>query len=492
MREAARTDPQWLISRRVVERVRITGRLILDTPAHFGNGDSDGLTDISLARDALTGQPLLTGTSIAGALRNYLREFERGFEWAEAHDGATWAEQLFGHLHTDDKASVQSWLVVEDALGVGAHTELRDGVAITPRTRTAEDGLKFDLELISAGTYFELGFELALSGDDARRQLWLGALITALQGFGQTAGEGQITLGTRKRRGLGQCHVEGWRTHCFAMADRQEFLDWLRGGAGRAQDGLPEAVLLNSQRYELRLTAEFEVEGSLLVRSDTGNPNAADMVHLRSRRGGQAVPILPGTSLAGALRGRALRIANTVLGEAGPALVEQLFGPRNEPGGSPRPLRSSRLSVGESDITGGVADRIQNRLKIDRFTGGAYPSALFSQQPLWSVAGSNAAVLTIDLRVRRPAGARPEDFEAWAGLLLLLLKDLWTGDLALGGESSVGRGRLKGRSAALELDGQRWQLLDGTAITITPPEAVATLEAWVASFNRWAPVAQEA
>ena len=32
---------------------------------------------------------------------------------------------------------------------------------------------------------------------------------------------------------------------------------------------------------------------------------------------------------------------------------------------------------------------------------------------------------------------------------MLLLKDLWTGDLPLGGEISVGRGRLCGRSATL-------------------------------------------
>jgi hypothetical protein len=37
---------------------------------------------------------------------------------------------------------------------------------------------------------------------------------------------------------------------------------------------------------------------------------------------------------------------------------------------------------------------------------------------------------------------QPTDAEI--GLLLLLLKDLWTGDLPLGGEISVGRGRLQG------------------------------------------------
>jgi hypothetical protein len=33
--------------------------------------------------------------------------------------------------------------------------------------------------------------------------------------------------------------------------------------------------------------------------------------------------------------------------------------------------------------------------------------------------------------------------------VLLLLKDLWTGDLPLGGEISVGRGRLAGQKATL-------------------------------------------
>ncbi len=47
-------------------------------------------------------------------------------------------------------------------------------------------------------------------------------------------------------------------------------------------------------------------------------------------------------------------------------------------------------------------------------------------------------------------------------MLLLLLKDLWTGDLPLGGEISVGRGRLRGKSAHLKYQNgqvQTWDLL---------------------------------
>lgn len=50
--------------------------------------------------------------------------------------------------------------------------------------------------------------------------------------------------------------------------------------------------------------------------------------------------------------------------------------------------------------------------------------------------------MTVDLHLQNP---KNHDI----GLLLLLLKDLWTEDLPLGGESSVGRGRLQGRQAEL-------------------------------------------
>ena len=48
--------------------------------------------------------------------------------------------------------------------------------------------------------------------------------------------------------------------------------------------------------------------------------------------------------------------------------------------------------------------------------------------------------MVMQLSLRQP---KPHE----VGLLLLLLKDLWTGDLPIGGESGVGRGRLAGLRA---------------------------------------------
>ena len=51
---------QWQNSRKVVERIYIKGKLVLDTPAHFGAGDENRLAAITLQMDALEGERPLT------------------------------------------------------------------------------------------------------------------------------------------------------------------------------------------------------------------------------------------------------------------------------------------------------------------------------------------------------------------------------------------------------------------------------------------------
>ncbi len=156
------------------------------------------------------------------------------------------------------------------------------------------------------------------------------------------------------------------------------------------------------------------------------------MIHLRSRQanGGEPEPILSGTSLGGALRARALKIANTLGPAKAQSLVEEMFGKTD---------KASKVRVREDIVQNATTNFVQNRVSIDRFTGGARDTALFNEQPAF---GGDDTLVTLDVRL-----SGPEDYEI--GLLLLLLKDLWTGDLPLGGESSVGRGRLKGKSAIL-------------------------------------------
>jgi CRISPR/Cas system CSM-associated protein Csm3 (group 7 of RAMP superfamily) len=430
-------NPGGRRGRGVVERVEIRGELVLDTPAHLG-GEGEGLTDMPLLRNARDGQtPLLTGTSIAGALRNYLHEYLEGYRQPRTTMEA--AARLFGAVDERARASVQSWLLVDDALGDGPGIELRDGVALDAQTRTAKEKKKFDVELLQAGTTFPLSFELLLTADNRELLPLLALVLRGLEG-------GEIGLGSRKRRGLGRCRVTGWRVRRYDLTTPRGLVAWLDEDATGEESGEKIAPLLQEdlaafedQRRVFTLDGDFELISSLLIRSGSGAADDPDMVHLRSYRDGGEAPILSGTSLAGAVRARAQRIANTLHGrETGTDLVDSIFG-RHIEDSKDKPT-GSRLVTHETKVKG-TTNLVHGRVKIDRFTGGAYPQALFFQQPVF---GGDDSQVNIQLELRQP---KPHEI----GLLLLVTKDLWTGDLPLGGESSVGRGRLQGKRATLAL-----------------------------------------
>lgn len=434
-------------SRGISSRIVIEGDLILLTPAHLGNGEGgtvDELVDMTLLLDPLAEsegreRPLLTGATIAGALRGYLREREHGFGGrAEASSLST---LLFGGQKGDDDGE-QSRLIVDDAIGAQCGIELRDGVRLEGKTRTAAEKAKFDLQLWEAGTIFPLRFELTIDAQsekngetDALRQ----ALATALLGLTR----GEITLGARKHRGYGKVTVSNWRLREYNLKTPGDLLGWI-GEGGKPlpdhwaidTDGLVSRLggeIADNRKY-LTIGAGFSLDGSMLIRAGGSHGDRGpDMAHLQSRQAdGRMAPILSGTSLAGAIRSRVETIINTLAPQKAANIIKDLFGNTGQ---------ASRLMVSEQPIENGVNNLVQNRVAIDRFTGGARETALFNQQPVF---GDEETHLTINLRLINPA-----DHEI--GLLLLVLKDLWTGDLPLGGEQSVGRGRLKGRHATLAL-----------------------------------------
>ncbi|HRW10176.1 MAG TPA: RAMP superfamily CRISPR-associated protein, partial [Caldilineaceae bacterium] len=317
---------QWLNPRKLRERIVVTGVLMLETPTHIGNGDDEGLLDMPIHLDNYDGSPLLPGSSLAGALRSYVNQYDEAL-----------AKALFGEVTSIDDGSgtnlsrtLESLLIVDDALGYVPETrprvELRDGVAIDAKTRTADDAKKFDIELLAAGTYFPLSFELCIREGEDQTAL-LQAFAVALDGLAQ----GKIALGKRKRRGFGRCRVDRWQVQRFNMRTTQGMLAWLRYDPIDQLKQIKQAPVPKDPQdifallqvssatvhpYICTVNAYFKLDGSLLIRSLPEALDDADMVHLRSWRRGRdgyrQKSVLSGTSLAGALRARALRIANTV------------------------------------------------------------------------------------------------------------------------------------------------------------------------------------
>lgn len=444
-------NPRNRNQRHIIERIIIKGNLVLDTPTCFGSGNNDGDTDLEILRDSIEDKALLMGSSIAGALRNYLREYQNGYNAIDA-------SILFGGQRSDDDGD-QSPLIINDAFSSETiRVELRDGVKINSITRTAEDGAKYDLEFLEAGTQFPLYFELLVDDKQHDRTRLIQELAISLQGL-ET---GEIRLGIKKHRGFGRCHVEKWQVWQFDLRNHEQRIQWLNFPhwepgflkSHPTHDNIAKALgvtlsekEIEDKRQHLTITAKFTLASPLLIRSGQASTDTApDVVHLKSQRNGELKSILSGTALTGVLRHRGERIINTIAANPGANtnIINDIFGFVDE---ETKNAKASRLVVDEVEIND-TTDLIQNRIAIDRFTGGALHGALFNEQPIF---GNEKTNLEIKLTLRQSKDAE-------IGLLLLLLKDLWTGDLPVGGTSSIGRGRLQGREATITHNDKTWKI----------------------------------
>lgn len=457
--------------RRITGRWVIEGTLKLETAASFGGGSGER-TDLMVLRDH-EGTPFIPGTSLAGALRSHLADLLGGYESEEDNRVAA----LFGAAKQREReieAGYQSPLIVFDARSTGtAHAEIRDGVKIDARTGIAEKTKKFDVELLPRGTMFQLRFELVLEERHQGNEDHAGLLVAALSGLA----DGSISMGGRRSRGLGCVTVAQWRARYFDLTTQQGWLQWLATEPETSLPDiateLPKHAAIEDKRERFVADLALELEGALLIGAPNTTSAGPDVSHLKS--GGQS--ILSGTSLAGALRNRALRIARVVHKNEGCAeqWVDRLFGPvfhgtkRSE-----AERKASRLRVSENPITGET--RLQTtRIAIDRFTQAPVDGALLEEE-----ASYGGRVEKLRLEIRKPRhGER--------GLLLLLIKDLLDRDLPLGGTSSVGRGVVKGTAKIRDTRGAAPSLRRDAWSVPPPPEevadTVADLNALVSEFH---------
>ena len=428
----------------VIRRLYAQGTLKLKSAAHFG-GDETGIADMCLLRNA-EGKPFIPGASIAGAARSYLARQYMAWENYSRTDSISkepkYLKRLFGGADKDDTMSA---LIITDALCTSdeANTFVRDGVRVDAVTGSAVKGAKFDVEVVERDTEFLLNFECIIRKNDNNAELTK-LFLALLYGFEI----GDIMLGARTRRGYGQGKVDDWKIYDLQMNNPQDVMAWLQGNLSSGSKSVLKAgSLLLDQRMFFRIEADFQLRTSLLIRSSSGNPKDPDMVHLHSNE----EPVIPGTSFAGAFRQRANLIADAlkwkIHGEGEDAVCE-MFGAVHEQNSDrddteEENLWASRVLI-EERLVKKVEPVWQDRVAIDRFTGGSLQSALFNEKPVYPCPIKTEPVTNVRLRL-----TLEEPEKAEIGLLLLTLRDFWYGHAALGGETSNGRGTLQGIKAKL-------------------------------------------
>lgn len=472
----------------VTQRDYLCMKIRLESPLCVSGGE-DEYTDRDVERD-FDGNPFVPGTSLAGAFRNYLLRME----------GKAYADKLFGYI--DGQNGCQSRFSVSDltfengyTISIRSQTKLEHKVAAT--------GSKFDLENIekgAAGTfYMELEFRENDSDDlKAAAYRFLKRIVYGID-------SGEITFGSNKSSGFGHFSIEKIYGRGFGVMHPQESVpdacsslqDYLiRKNCFFGFSGWPDFDKWDMQADENELDCKelypdektsmyttlevpLKLTGTINIRQYiTEYKSEDDSKHIyRSGKLGEEIPIIPGSSWKGAIRSQCERILRE-LGIWKESLVLQMFGfiekdkaknaqPHESGAGS---ASISNVFIEESDIDACIPDagpesvldgrdidasrsaghyQPVTRNQINRFTGSTVNHALLQEQ----VYVHGKCSLTI--HICKDADESGADKNAWmAGLLLLAIKDLQNGYLAVGGETGIGRG-IFGSDGMISIDGEK-------------------------------------
>ena len=524
-----------------VTRYELTVHLVTDSPLH--SGGIDEVVDRSrdpkeratvarrFARDGHS-RPVLTGRSVKGALRAACQRFRE-----EHGDAVGLAKRELRQLWGDDGTRGAGSAAPLRASAITVHTvELptegcqrdkehkimlptRMGNAIDRYWGSAGDTALFEHEYLPRGKELALtitaeaglpdGVEVPQGdvpppGPEQVEKLF--ALIVGL------VKDGRVAFGGRQNAGWGRVALsdseKAWTLTKAEPGSRAGLEEWLSGAGGRSVDVDPVDCGGNGRmRIEITwdsptgiLVAEPPQEDDSREDSDAGaadgSPGGADSEETKPARPLRAGPeetdpiVLPGSSVRGALRTRATRIARTILlakkdpsteadwSDAGvheqlaqdPSLVRDLFGSTTHRGA---------LTVLDTLAAEDGPSRKVTHNAGDRWTGGVADGALYSEEVYDST--WNSIVLELDLDrlltnaragLEEPDGqedSQGEDRSRAAFCLLgLVLAELAAGTLPLGSRGTRGMGQVEVKAMAVTggkgLGVENWSLKaeDGT------------------------------
>ncbi len=452
-------------------KIVISGEIKTISPLHMGCGENEK-TDMDILLDA-KGLPFIPATAFIGVLRHMIDD---RFPEVNAKE----ADRFWGYARGDDNAS-QSSIRCDDlgflkpAKGRQPNITIRDGICIDNKTGLVKYQGKYDYEVLERGAVFSFNLEFDFNENNADFIKKMAATIYHMLGQNQakdgseTYNPGLIRLGAKTNNGLGEIRMipENTAIFLFDFRKKNHVCNWL-------SNRFPKENLIDisslGKPFEptgknLTIEVTLFLKNSLIIRSYPSDPDLPDAVHIKSLDDW----VLTGSSLKGAIRSRVERIVNTM--GKNPDMIDKLFGfvkentENNKAGKGRVRVRETILPKFEAEL--------QNRIKIDRFTGGTIDGALFDSMPLFWSHDDKALKVIMEVENCR---------DAEAGLMLLILKDLWTGDLAVGGEKNVGRGVFQGRTAIITINDQKF-ILDKN-LGSPKDQDTQMLENYVKAFNK--------
>lgn len=224
------------------------GILTLQGALHIGSGGGDANTDATIVRDS-RGIPYIPGSSVRGAFRAAIERLAPpllAFVPSRTDDQAfqKMLQEQIEHLR--DEAAIQSYLhttlnsierlfgttywaspltIPDLSLVAGAPEaqEIRHGVGIDRDTGAAKEQIKYDFEVLPRGHAFHFIMRCAFPSDYETDWQWERLLAIGLRLMEQ----GELPLGGRVARGVGQVQLQQLEVFLLDEADRSALLSAL-------------------------------------------------------------------------------------------------------------------------------------------------------------------------------------------------------------------------------------------------------------------------
>ncbi|MGQ0566598.1 MAG: RAMP superfamily CRISPR-associated protein [Gemmobacter sp.] len=420
------------------ERFVLRATLEAASPLMIASGDEDALNDNMIVRDP-NGLPMIPATSLAGALRSAVRDKAKAnswFGWAEGDDGnrspVTLTDALFHWADDRPRDGLLTAPIDLDKMRIDplckhvlpeAPPLTRQHVRLNDRGVVDGSG-KFTRTAVPAGARFT--FELQTDNKEAA------AGVAALIKVG-------LWLGGATRSGYGQMR-------CVAFGRKNLSLprDWTDlcklAAKDLGSDGLLVRAPYKANTTPARWGLSGRIEGPLLVGAGArslaeGGSLAEDRAPWREKRfkwtasvaGTGSVQknvwVVPGSAIKGPLRHRALFHLRKAKVPDAEKVIDTVFGSvADGAGGAAGKLRFLDIVIPDAEII------VQTHVGLDRFTGGARRSVLFTDALLWRPELSVKIAETQDLK--------PVEHAALAAAL----QDMCDGLCGIGAEWGEGAG----------------------------------------------------
>lgn len=407
---------------RLIKRIVYQISIALASPLSVSSGD-DEWTDSDLLRDK-NGNPFVAGSSLAGAMRAYLEKMK--------------SEQcIFGYSGQDDSGKMSSLFLSDLTFYTEPVTGVRDGVKLTDG-KVAESGSKYEAEIIEANAKGHFFMELVVRENDDEAVM-VQELKTVLNGIHA----GEIRFGSKKTRGFGKMMIESVKSQTYSRENYCEYKAAYEERTYTACENELDRILSDVEisHKMIHIAVPLHMEGGISIRRYAARKNEPDYEHITDH----GAPVIPGSSFAGAIRHRAktileeMRACDIAIPEKADTLLEIAFGYVHD-----TKACSSNVTINESVITN-ATPLTMVRTGVSRFESAVKQGALYCEKTY--VNGD----LTLEISVRK--GNDPTD-ERWiVGLLLLAIKDLQNGFLAVGGQTAIGRG-IFSANGNLTIDGE--------------------------------------